>query len=45
MKSPTHRTCSGRWIAVLAVSIATTGCAMSLPPTVFVPSGTPDASF
>ena len=44
MKSPAHRTCSNRWTALLAVSIAATGCATSLPPTVFVPSETPDAT-
>lgn len=44
MRSPAHRTCSSRWITVLAVSIVAAGCATSLPPTAFVPSGTPDAS-
>jgi len=44
MRSPTRRTCSDRWAALLAVSLVTAGCATSLPPTVFVPSETPEAT-
>ena len=44
MRSPAHRTCFRRWTAFLAVSIAAAGCASSLPPTAFVPDGTPDAT-